>query len=145
MTHQINYSFTYGSEPERLHSVNVPLCRLEGLELSLDTVRNVVEEDLDLITQLMGDDLKAYESMSVTPHLYQKELQRHEESLRLLLVEEDEPSLDVERVESALKSVVAHLDYDLHKNLLADEETGENSYPELTQNFIDLYKLINQE
>lgn len=96
MTHQINYSFTYGSEPERLHSVNVPLSRLEGLELSLDTVRNVVEEDLDLMTQLMGDDLKAYESMSVTPHLYQKELQRHEESLRLLPVEDEKPELSAE-------------------------------------------------
>lgn len=89
MTHQINYSFTNRDEPERLYSVNVPLSLLVGLELSLDTVRNVVEEDLNLIAQLMGDDLKAYESMSMAPHLYQKELQRHDESIRLLLVEEE--------------------------------------------------------
>lgn len=138
MTHQINYSFTHRGEPEGIYSINVPLERFEGMELSLDTVRNVVEEDLDLMTQLMGDDLKAYESMSVTPHLYQKELQRHEESLRLVLVEKEQ-SLDIERVESALKSIVSHLDYDLHKNLLVDEETEENSYPELAQDFINLY------
>lgn len=139
MTHLINYSFTNRDEPERLYSVNVPLSLLEGLELDLDTVRNVVEEDMDLITQLMGDDLKAYESMSMAPHLYQKELQRHEESIRLLLSEDEKPELNVERVESVLQSLLSDTDYDLHKNLLTDEESGFNSYPDLAQQFIDLY------
>lgn len=88
MTYQINYSFTYRSDPERLYSVNVPLSQLEGMELSLDSVKNVVEEDLDLITELMGSELKAYESMSMAPHLYQKELQRLDESIRLVPVTE---------------------------------------------------------
>lgn len=139
MTHQINYSFTNRDEPERLYSVNVPLSLLAGMELNLDTVRNVVEEDLTLIAQLMGDDLNAYESMSTAPHLYQKELQRHDESVRLLPVKEEKPDLNAEQVESALQSVISHLDYDLHKNLLVDEESGENSYPELAEDFINFY------
>lgn len=88
MTYYINYSFTYRSDPETVHSVNVPLSRLEGMELSLDNVKNVVEEDLNLIAVLMGKELKAYESMSMAPHLYQKDLQRLDESIRLVRIME---------------------------------------------------------
>lgn len=88
MTYHINYSFTYRSDPETVHSVNVPLSRLEGMELSLDNVKNVVEEDLNLIAVLMGKELKAYESMSMAPHLYQKDLQRLDESIRLVRIME---------------------------------------------------------
>lgn len=144
MTYIINYSFANRDEPERLYSVNVPLFLLSGLELNLDTVRNVVEEDMSLIAQLMGDDLKAYESMSMAPHLYQKELQRHDESLRLLPVGDEESELDVERVSSALQSIVSDVDYDLHKNLIWDEETGKNHYPELADDFVALYNKQNQ-
>lgn len=88
MTYHINYSFTYRSDPETVHSVNVPLSRLEGMELSLDNLKNVVEEDLNLIAVLMGKELKAYESMSMAPHLYQKDLQRLDESIRLVRIME---------------------------------------------------------
>lgn len=149
MTYQINYSFTQRNDPERLYSVNIPLHRLEGLEFDLENVRTIVEDDPDLIEVLMGDDLKAYESMVMAPHLYLKELQRFDESIRLVLVEDENESeekaetsgtLDAVRLESTLREFVsAEIDYDIHKNLEADEETGDDSYPELTKKFINLY------
>lgn len=148
MTHQINYSFNLGYAPERIYSVNVPLSKLEGLELSVDSVRTVVEEDMSLIAQLMGDDLKAYESMSMAPHLYPKELQRFDENLRLSVAAssvipvsapETSETLNVELVALALQQIVSDVDYSLHKNLFCNEWSGKNRYPSLAQKFITIY------
>lgn len=41
----------------------------------------------------------------------------------------------VNRYQRALESLIADLDYDLHKNIEQDEETGENKYPEIAERF----------
>lgn len=42
-------------------------------------------------------------------------------------------------VQEALEWTISHLDYDLHKALLEDEETGENTYPEVVTLFLTKY------
>lgn len=49
-------------------------------------------------------------------------------------------SLDPERVEAALRELIAHVDYDTHKYIECDEETGEDRYPELVEDFIQYYE-----
>jgi hypothetical protein len=141
MTYQINYSFYLGFEPDILYFVNVPLTKLEGQELNVDTVRTVVEEDSDLILELLGPGmLGIYEQFCMAPHLYQKELQRFDESVRLVEVKDEKPSLDATRVEATLRDFISvHVDYDIHKNFESDEETGEDAYGELAKEFIKLY------
>lgn len=50
--------------------------------------------------------------------------------------------LNPEHVEEALSRLIADLDYDTHKYLLCDEETGEDRYPELAADFIAEYKAV---
>lgn len=151
MTHQITYSFNYHYNPDLFYSVNVPLAKLEGMELNVENVRSVVEEDLVLIAELMGDDLKSYEAMSLTPHLYQKELQRLDENIHLVFVEsvaaadrvipteEESDEFDAEIVSLALQQVVSDVDYSLHQNLFCNEWSGKNRYPDLARKFINIY------
>lgn len=47
--------------------------------------------------------------------------------------------LDAERVDKALREVIAFLDYDLHKALECDESTGEDTYDEEVRRFIEAY------
>jgi hypothetical protein len=49
-------------------------------------------------------------------------------------------SLDPECVDRALRAVIADLDYDLHKALERDEETGEDTYHETVAGFIAAYE-----
>lgn len=49
-------------------------------------------------------------------------------------------SLDPERVDRALRAVIADLDYDLHKGLEEDEETGEDTYHETVAAFVKAYQ-----
>ena len=39
-------------------------------------------------------------------------------------------------LEKQLRAFVSDLDYDIHKNLECDEETEEDRYPELAENFL---------
>jgi hypothetical protein len=48
-------------------------------------------------------------------------------------------SLDRAAVDAALRQVVAELDYDLHKGLQCDEETGEDVYGVHVDRFIREY------
>lgn len=48
-------------------------------------------------------------------------------------------SLDPKRVDAALRSLISDLDYDLHKEIECDEETGDDSYPILVEGFINDY------
>jgi Arc/MetJ family transcription regulator len=48
-------------------------------------------------------------------------------------------SLEREAVDAALRRVVEFLDYDLHKQLECDEETGEDMYGEHVDRFIAEY------
>ena len=50
--------------------------------------------------------------------------------------------LNPEAVEHALRSMLADLDYDLHKYTECGEEDGTNHYPELTRTFILDYNSI---
>jgi hypothetical protein len=48
--------------------------------------------------------------------------------------------LDPEKVDKALRHVIGYLDYDLHKALECDEETGEDAYHEEVVRFIEAYE-----
>lgn len=48
--------------------------------------------------------------------------------------------IDANAVETALREVINDLDYDLHKNIECDEETGDDTYPDIANNFIRAYK-----
>lgn len=43
------------------------------------------------------------------------------------------------RVDAALRALISDLDYDLHKNIECDEETGEDGYPDLVDEFVETY------
>jgi len=47
--------------------------------------------------------------------------------------------LDPVRVQHALRKLITDLDYDLHKQIECDEETGDDSYPILVEGFINDY------
>lgn len=47
--------------------------------------------------------------------------------------------LDPERVDHALRHLIALLDYDIHKSLESDEQTGEDSYDDQVRIFIEAY------
>jgi hypothetical protein len=44
-------------------------------------------------------------------------------------------------VDAALRKVIEHLDYDLHKQLESDEETGEDTYAEHVDRFLVSYDM----
>lgn len=48
--------------------------------------------------------------------------------------------LDRERVRWALEGLIADLDYDIHKYLECSESDGLNHYPELVEQFIEIYE-----
>ena len=48
--------------------------------------------------------------------------------------------LDREAVDAALRTVITWVDYDLHKSLERDEETGEDMYGEHVDRFIEVYE-----
>lgn len=43
--------------------------------------------------------------------------------------------IEVKKIESALRSLIAELDYDMFKYLEHDEETGEDHFPEIAKSF----------
>ena len=45
-----------------------------------------------------------------------------------------------EAVEEALKQIISHLDYDLHKYIEVPEDGGDDGYPTLTARFINAYQ-----
>jgi hypothetical protein len=47
--------------------------------------------------------------------------------------------LDPTRVRKALEAVIERQDYDLHKAILSDEETGEDAYPAVVEQFMAAY------
>lgn len=49
-------------------------------------------------------------------------------------------SMFPERVEAALRHTIATLDYDLHKSLESDEQTGEDTYDQVTGIFLDHFE-----
>jgi hypothetical protein len=47
---------------------------------------------------------------------------------------------DPARVEIALRELLADIDYDLHKQIERDEETGEDNYPKVSATFLRHYR-----
>lgn len=148
MAQAILYSFTLRYTPEVLHTVHVPLDLLTGQELDVENVRAVVEENPKLLATLMGEKNEEYGSMAMSPHIYQKNLQRFDESIRLVQVTDDESGedatnsalIDTSRVEEALRNFIpSHVDYDIHMQLENDEKGGTDNYHELALKFISLY------
>lgn len=50
-------------------------------------------------------------------------------------------SLNTGAVREALEAILVDLDYDLHKQVLHDEEAGEDGYPDLVDSFIRIYEI----
>lgn len=48
--------------------------------------------------------------------------------------------LDAERVDRALRNLLADIDYDIHKSYECDEMTGEDDYHILVKAFIEAYE-----
>jgi hypothetical protein len=48
--------------------------------------------------------------------------------------------IDTKAVDAAIRDVISDIDYDIHKSLESDEETGEDTYPEVAAAFIRAYK-----
>jgi hypothetical protein len=53
--------------------------------------------------------------------------------------------LDPKAVDYALRKVISLLDYDLHKSLEHDEETGEDTYGEEVATFTAAYEAYMEE
>lgn len=51
--------------------------------------------------------------------------------------------LDPEAVGAALRKVIEFADYDLHKQIECDEETGEDTYAEHVERFIRHYEEVS--
>lgn len=49
--------------------------------------------------------------------------------------------LDPGRVDAALRHVISNLDYDIHKALERNEETGEDTYHEIVEQFTVAYSV----
>lgn len=50
-------------------------------------------------------------------------------------------ALDLKKVEATLREFISgEVDYDIHKQFEHDEETGEDSYPDLAERFIEIYE-----
>ena len=49
--------------------------------------------------------------------------------------------LDHKKVEAALRKIIAQVDYDTHKYIECDEDSGEDRYPDLAAEFIGLYEV----
>lgn len=64
--------------------------------------------------------------------------------IREKLADVDAPAapmvLNTARVDAALREVFAHADYDLHKSIEHDEDSGEDTYAEHVQRFVEKYQ-----
>ncbi|MFC5268497.1 hypothetical protein ACFPJ1_40865 [Kribbella qitaiheensis] len=60
-------------------------------------------------------------------------------ALRENLSAAEAPSLDRAAVDKALRKVISFADYDLHKGIECDEETGEDTYAEHVERFMAAY------
>lgn len=64
--------------------------------------------------------------------------------IREKLADVDAPAapmvLNTARVDAALREVFEHADYDLHKSIEHDEDSGEDTYAEHVQRFIEKYQ-----
>lgn len=49
-------------------------------------------------------------------------------------------SMFPERVEKALRHVIATIDYDLHKSIECDEQDGEDHYDEVVALFLEVFE-----
>jgi hypothetical protein len=54
-------------------------------------------------------------------------------------------NIDPERVDRALRNIIARLDYDLHKGIERDEETGEDTYHEVVADFVKAYQADDKD
>ena len=48
-------------------------------------------------------------------------------------------NLDAEKIQKALEAVIKELDYDLHRSIMNPDDGGADWYPELADEFIEMY------
>jgi hypothetical protein len=49
-------------------------------------------------------------------------------------------ALDPKRVDKAFRKLIRRVDYDTHKYIECDENSGKDRYPELAKDFIEYYE-----
>ncbi|MGK3708719.1 hypothetical protein [Arthrobacter sp. IK3] len=84
----IRYSFVFRYQHERVFSIDIPVEDLRDLDLSVSAVRNHVEDDWLLKMNLLGDYLKKYEEMAANWEYWSKNLERKQESIRIVALED---------------------------------------------------------
>jgi antitoxin (DNA-binding transcriptional repressor) of toxin-antitoxin stability system len=72
-------------------------------------------------------------------HGAQTVLTKHGKAVAKVVHPDAGVSLVPERVDRALRAIIADLDYDLHKSIECGEETGEDTYYETVAAFIAAY------
>lgn len=85
----IKYSFHFRYERHIPREVVIPAEKLSGLDL-LDEdlkwkIREIVDEDYNLLYFLLGDDIRDYESKKAEADIWEKDLQRYNEQAVLIL------------------------------------------------------------
>ena len=85
----IKYSFHFRYERHLPREVVIPAEKLSGLDL-LDEdlkwkIRDIVDEDYNLLHSLLGDDLSDYEAKMAESHVWEKDLQRYSEQAVLIV------------------------------------------------------------
>lgn len=82
----INYSFQFRYKHDRVFSVNVPLERLAGADLSVKVVRDLIEDDYELFDEMMGDYQAEYLRQNEMSDYWAKNLERESEGIRIMAV-----------------------------------------------------------
>lgn len=83
----IRYSFVFRYQHERVFSIDIPVEDLRDLDLSVSAVRNHVDQDWLLKISLLGDYRKKYEEMAANWEYWSKNLEREQESIRIVELE----------------------------------------------------------
>lgn len=90
----IKYSFNFRYQRDVTREVVIPAEKLAGINL-LDgdlnwKIRELVDEDWDLLHALLGDDVRDYESKKAEYEFWTKDLERHNEQAVLIVVADAE-------------------------------------------------------
>lgn len=85
----VKYSFHFRYQRDIAREVVIPAEKLSGLDL-LDEdlrwkIRELIDEDWELLDALLGDDVRDYESKKAEADVWEKDLQRYNEQAVLVL------------------------------------------------------------
>lgn len=85
----IKYSFSFRYERDIIREVVIPdekLAEINLLDGDLNwKIRELIDEDWDLLHALLGDDVRDYESKKAEADIWEKDLQRYNEQAVLIV------------------------------------------------------------